>query len=470
MKWYPHPRQIAALERIEFEILYGGARGGGKTDAGLVWLTDHIDNPQYRALVIRKNADDLSDWVDRSIVFYKGLGAMIAYRPAVIKFPSGAVIRTGHLKDDQAYTKYQGHEYQRILIEELTQIPDEKRYLQLLASCRSTVGGIKAQVFATTNPGGPGHLWVKERFVDPSPPNTAFKDTDSGRTRIYIPALVDDNPTLADADPDYVRFLDGLKAVDEELWKAWRLGNWDVFAGMFFKEFRRNTHVINSFIPNSENNVIIGGLDWGYNAPFSFHATEVSRRSNEGTTYFRAKTFLEVYANGKHPTEAANMIVEALKFYTLTLGDFSSIQADPAMFNRTSDGSVSIRDQFVNTNDGFRKIREGSNDRLPGWAIMHNWLSIAPDGVPYYQITNNCVNLIREMGNAIYDEKKIEELDAESDHALDDQRYMLKSLKWIDAKVGAVKENKADRDDFRTKMFAPMGDGGQLSIDTSKFK
>jgi len=81
---------------------------------------------------------------------YSLLGAKIAYRPAEITFPSGATIKTGHLKDDQAYTKYQGHEYQRMLIEELTQVPDEKRYLQLLASCRSTVEGIKPQVFNTT--------------------------------------------------------------------------------------------------------------------------------------------------------------------------------------------------------------------------------------------------------------------------------------------------------------------------------
>src|ERR1035437_7430661 len=133
--WRPNSKpQELALKKRCFEILYGGARGGGKTDAGLAWLLKEIDKPNYRALIIRKNADDLTDWVDRAYKMYARYGAKIAYRPAVITFPSGAVFRTGHLKDDQAYTKYQGHEYERILIEELTQIPTEKRYMQLISS------------------------------------------------------------------------------------------------------------------------------------------------------------------------------------------------------------------------------------------------------------------------------------------------------------------------------------------------
>ncbi|GAG28717.1 unnamed protein product, partial [marine sediment metagenome] len=139
MNWKPFPKQEIALLSPAFETLFGGSRGPGKTDAGLVWMTYDTDNPFYRGLVIRKNADDLSDWVDRAVRFYTPMGARIAYRPAVITFPKGAVIRTGHLKDDQAYTKYVGHEYHRILIEEATQIPDEVRYLQLIASCRSTI-------------------------------------------------------------------------------------------------------------------------------------------------------------------------------------------------------------------------------------------------------------------------------------------------------------------------------------------
>lgn len=222
--WRPTPRQTTALIRNEFEILYGGARGGGKTDAGMAWLLYDIANPRLRCLVIRRNADDLRDWVDRARVMYRGTGATFAGNPAEIRFPSGAIVRTGHLNDDNAYEKYQGHEYQRILIEELTQITREESYLKLIASCRSTVEGLKAQVFATTNPGGAGHKWTKKRFIDCAPATTTFTDHQSGRTRIFIPALVQDNPHLMQKDPGYIGFLNSLP---ESLRKQWKDGSWD---------------------------------------------------------------------------------------------------------------------------------------------------------------------------------------------------------------------------------------------------
>jgi len=222
--WIPHAKQKTALERSEFEILFGGARGGGKTDAGQAWLLYDKDNPLYKALVIRRNADDLSDWIARARVMYTRCGGIVSGNPPIIKFPSGAFIKTGHLKDENAYEKYQGHEYQKMLIEELTQIPREIHYLKLISSCRSTVEEIRPQVFATTNPGNAGHKWVRSRFVDVGPPETTFLDPITGRSRIFIPAKVDDNPSLMEKDPDYVHFLDGLP---DGLREAWRDGSWD---------------------------------------------------------------------------------------------------------------------------------------------------------------------------------------------------------------------------------------------------
>lgn len=469
MEWRPHPRQEEALKRIEFEILYGGARGGGKTDAGLVWLTDHVDNPRYRALVIRKNADDLSDWVDRAVRFYKPLGANITYRPAVIKFPSGATIHTGHLKDDQAYTKYQGQEYQRILIEELTQIPDEKRYLQLLGSCRSTIPEIRPQVFCTTNPGGLGHIWVRTRFVDPNTPNIAFIGEDTGRSRIYIPATVDDNPTLVDNDPGYVQFLEGLKSKDVELWKAWRLGDWSTFAGQFFKEWRTSLHIIPAFNP-TPGDFIVGGMDWGYTNPFSLHLSVIEKLIfGDKTEFYRARTFFEIYGTEKTPQAWSEDIVEELSYFKLTLRDISWIRADPAMFNKKSDGSKSIRDQFIDADEDWRIMKPANNDRLGGWSIMHNWLSIAPDGLPYWQVGNNCVDLIRTLPGLVHDETKVEDVDTDGeDHAADDERYQFKHLKWIDAGSGAFNADK--KDESKKNQMANIKEGKQISIDLSVFE
>jgi len=231
--WKPHKKQEAALLAESFEVLYGGARGGGKTDAGIAWLLYPILNPTYRALVIRKNSTDLHDWIDRAERMYASAGGLPVGNPPEFHFPSGAKIITGHLKDAQAYTKYQGHEYQRILIEELTQIPTEESYLKLISSCRST-NGIIPQIFATANPGGIGHSWVKKRFIDPKRPMMEYVDS-QGLTRTYIPATVDDNPTLQARDPKYIKFLDSLPP---DLREMWRHGNWDIvqIKGAYYTE------------------------------------------------------------------------------------------------------------------------------------------------------------------------------------------------------------------------------------------
>ncbi len=239
--WKPQPKQTLALISDADEILYGGARGGGKTDAGQAWLLYDKDNARYRALVIRRNADDLKDWVDRANYMYLPTKARITGNPAEIEWPSGAKARTGHLKDENAFTKYQGHEYQKILIEELSHIPREKDYLKLIASCRSTVEGIKPQIFSTTNPDDPGLEWIKQRWDIPDEPDfdkvyTTYKEVEilgtdgkitiAKRKLVFIPAKLEDNPILVEKDPSYVILLESLKAVDPDLYDAWRKGSW----------------------------------------------------------------------------------------------------------------------------------------------------------------------------------------------------------------------------------------------------
>ena len=445
-EWHPHPKQTIALERTEFEVLFGGARGGGKTDAGLVWLTEYVDHPRFRALVIRKNADDLADWIDRATRMYRLLGADIAYRPAIIRFPKGAIIRTGHLKDEQSYGKYLGQEFQRMVIEELTQLPNEKRYLQLIASCRSTNKDLIPQIFATTNPGGQGHLWVKQRFVDPSPPMTPFKK--DGRTRIYIPATVDDNPTLIDNDPDYVKGLDALKETDEELWKAWRLGDWDTFAGQFFKNFDRRIHIIFHHKPTKDG-FLIASLDWGRVDNFAFYVHHVYPVNHDGQMFYRITTFIEVYGNEKYPKEWAEIIKGRLDGHSLTLNNLSRIMADDQIFQKTAtDVGKTIAHLFYEYDENYQRLLQAaSKHREAGWEIMQNWLSMAPDGRPYWQITENCINLIRTLPAAIHDENKVEDIDQSGeDDALDSVRYGFMDLKWIDAKVGTFEGGKIDEE------------------------
>ncbi len=226
--WKPNPgRQTFALQRMEFEILYGGARGGGKTDAGMAWLTRWVHKPNFRGLVLRKNAEDLKDWIDRATSMYGALGGTATGKPAQFTFPSGAIIYTGHIKDANAYTKYQGQQFQKIVWEELTHTPSEDLYEKVIQSCRSTDPELSPQIFATTNPGEAGHKWVKRRFIDVQTPMHTYNYDVDGQilNRIFIPATVDDNPVLTIADPLYVARLNSMK--DEATRMRWRYGSWE---------------------------------------------------------------------------------------------------------------------------------------------------------------------------------------------------------------------------------------------------
>jgi len=404
--WQPHAgRQTFALTRPEFEVLYGGARGGGKTDAGIAWLTRDVDNPRYRALVIRRNADDLHDWIDRAITLYRKCGKVeVVGKPAIIRFPSGATIRTGHLKDEQAYSKYQGHEYHRMLIEELTQIPTEEMYLKLISSCRSTDTSLKPRVFATTNPGNIGHDWVKKRFVERCEPMKPYFDPITQRKRIFVPATVDDNPTLIKADPSYVTFLEGL---DDNLKRAWRYGDWDIFAGQYFGEFRRDVHVCKPFeIPKSWNKIRC--LDYGFQAPACCLWLAIDYDNN-------IYVYRELYETGLTYKNLAIAIAER------THEDIDYTVADTEMFAKTRDTGEYGHDLMA---EWGVPIGGANKERIHGWQTIRHRLQGRS-----IQIFENCTNLIRTLPAAIYDDHKVEDISSKSeDHALDALRYGLMSI------------------------------------------
>ena len=238
-KWIPTDRQKVALDIDPedcFEIGFGGARGGGKTETGIFWLLYDIGHPEFRALVIRRNADDLRDWLDRANNVYKNCNAVMKGVPSEFYFPSGAVIRTGHLKDENAYSKYVGHEYHRMLIEELNLIPSETHYLKLISSCRSTIADLPPQIFSTFNPSDTGFEWIKNRFRLSGTPKKPIWTTDdkSGLKRAFIPSRLEDNPHLA-ADPQYRAFLEALP---DGLREAWKDGSWDtpIIEGAYFSK------------------------------------------------------------------------------------------------------------------------------------------------------------------------------------------------------------------------------------------
>ena len=447
-------------------MLYGGARGGGKTDAGQIFLLldDYHLNPLYRALVIRKNADDLRDWIDRAERFYTNAGAKKIGQPAEFVFPSGAKIVTGHLKDADAYTKYQGHEYQRILLEELTQIAREQDYEMLLGSCRSTVPGLIPGVFSTTNPNGKGHVWVKNRFVKGKVtfegkdyivpgPNIVWLPPNTKRPRLFIPAKVSDNPTLIKNDPGYVDYLKGLPPNLREMWLK---GSWDIGAGQYFDEWDENVHVCQPFeIP--DNWQLAMGMDYGYE-----HRAAVYWNAIDPTTG-KVCTYRELYV--QHHTY--EMLTEAICRMT-PVSERARIDwmvADSSIVDQGKEtgrtGIDLMRDVFENHNWqlAIRLADKRPRSRLNGWNLMRGYLRIQKDELgrhkTRWQVFTTCPNLIRTMPAQIFDENNIEDLDSDGeDDAQDSMRYFFRALNepW-DRKPEPAKAPQANKTLTNEELF-----------------
>ena len=420
IRWRPVPGpQLAALERSEDEILLGGARGGMKTETGIAWLIEenYIKNPRYKSLIIRKNTADLSDFLERIRVFYKPLGARFAGDPPIIRFPSGAFMRTGHLADESAYEKYVGHEYQKILIEELTQIPTESQYEKLSGSCRSTVPGLAAQMMCTTNPGGVGHVWVKARWVDVARMKTFYYGKKKNLSRIFIPSTVDDNPYWDKYDPTYVDKLEAIQ--DTKLMRAWRYGDWDTFSGQFFDMWDPRVHIIKPYqIPREF--IRFRGIDWGYRDPACCLWCAVDFEKNH-------IIYREYYKPGVIPEHFAREVLR------LSPRDENVIAspADPSIWAKSQYGVGKYHEQATahsiqqKIEDEGLYLTRANNDVKAGCQAFNSLLYHDANCPPKLFVFDNCKNFIRTIPGLIHDEKDVERYNTTGeDHAADAARYL----------------------------------------------
>lgn len=306
--WNPQPKQIAFMERPEYEVLYGGAAGGGKSDALLMEALRQVDNPDYRGIIFRKTFPQLSELIDRSLIFYMAAFPRAKYNDSkhVWVFPSGAKIFFASMQHSKDKTNYQGKRYDFIGFDELTHFTwEEYSYMfsrnrpsKRPKSTKKTICYIRA----TTNPGGVGHGWVKERFIDAAEPGQTIVEMVEvtmpdgikrkiKRDRVFIQATIFDNQALLENDPGY---LGSLALLPEKERDALLYGVWDVFEGQYFTEFRVRpdpvkckeagitpeqalerhqwTHVIPAFDINAGNRSgwkIYRSYDFGYAKPFS---------------------------------------------------------------------------------------------------------------------------------------------------------------------------------------------------------
>lgn len=197
----PTDRQAAFLAIDAEEALYGGAAGGGKTNALLMAALEHVDRPEYAALLLRRTSPELvqpDGLLTRAHEWLGSSAAKWSEKYMTYSFPSGAVLRFGHMQHEVDRFSYQGGAYHFIGYDELTHFT-ERQYTYLFSRQRKNVehGDIPIRMRAATNPGGIGHGWVKRRFIDPGHPE-----------RPFVPAKVADNPHLEQAS--YQRSLERL--------------------------------------------------------------------------------------------------------------------------------------------------------------------------------------------------------------------------------------------------------------------
>jgi hypothetical protein len=190
-----NPAQMALLKCPIFEVFFGGARGGGKTDGMLGEWAQHADLYAEHAigLMLRRTRTELIETIERSRAIYSPLGWKYNETEKMWRAPNGARLRFAYLERDADAELYQGHSYTRLYVEEIGTFPSPAPIFKLMATLRSSAG-IPVGFRATGNPGGPGHQWVKARYIDPAPlGNRIIRDEQTNLKRVFIPSKVDNN-------------------------------------------------------------------------------------------------------------------------------------------------------------------------------------------------------------------------------------------------------------------------------------
>lgn len=437
--WTPQRRQADFLARFEDEALYGGAAGGGKSEALVAEALRQAHIPHYRALILRKTYPELSELIDKSQRYYRGAfpGAQWSEARHMWRFPSGAKIYFGAMQHTNDRFKYQGRAYDYIAFDELTHFTQDE-YLYLLSRNRASGPGTRVYLRASANPGGIGHGWVKARFLTPAPPmQTIWEDvqvrTPDGavhtarRSRIFVPSTVFDNQILLQNDPAYAARLAALPDADR---RALLYGDWDAFAGQVFSEWRadpahyadrRYTHVIDPFpIPRGWR--VVRGFDFGYSRPFSVGWWAISPDGalcrirelygctgtpNEGVRWEPARIAREIKKIEQDDPNIRGRTVRGV--------------ADPSIFDESRGESVA---QMMEREGIF--FDRGDNARIAGKMQVHHRLAFDQNGAPGLTVFSTCRHFIRTVPALVYDPVNVEDVNtAMEDHIYDEMRYVV---------------------------------------------
>jgi hypothetical protein len=457
--WEPQPGPQALAVGAPFigELLFGGARGGGKSDFLLGdFLQDIHIGQHWRGIIFRKSYPELDELINRAREIFIPLGAQYKVSEKTFVFPSGATLKMRHIENEADADLYQGHQYTWIGFDELGNWPNLNAYKKLKACLRSAHGVPNKRIRCSANPGGVGHHAVKNYFIDPAPGGlTQLENVDedgSITTRMFIPSRVYDNKILMRNDPGYISRLREIGS--PELVKAWLEGDWNVITGAYFPEFSSAKHVLRPFaIP--EYWLRFRSMDWGSSSPFAvlWHAVSDGHILPNGRYLPQGAvvTYREFYGcvPGKvnegvrwAANRVGRRIAEMERAEKVTYGVI-----DPSAFKW--DGGPSHAERMAKEGAFFRKA---DNNRIGGWDTVRDRLcGILDDaplghnggppldplsnttlvGEPMWYVFDTCVHLIRTLPALQHDLTNPEDCDTDGeDHAPDALRYGLMSRPW----------------------------------------
>jgi hypothetical protein len=415
------PKQNEAWDSLQkyTYVLYGGARGPGKSywlrwsllSLHLFWFMEFgIRNihtglfcetfPELKKRQISKINVEFPLWLGEvKSTIGEGLGFHIREEYG------GGIIELNNLDDP---SKYQSAEYAAIAVDELTKSTKEK--FDILRGSKRWPGISRTFFLAATNPGGIGHLYVKDMWVNGD--FTRYPEMkDLAKEFHFIKALPTDNTYLP---PEY---WEELNSLPPDLYRAWVEGDWDAFIGQAFSSWRRDKHVQKAWtLPGWW--VRWRAIDWGFAKPFC--CLWLAKDPDLGRIY----TYREIYTEGLTDKQQAKAIVEN----TPPDENIQLTYADPSMWARKN-----VEDIVTTTADIYAKygvpLTKADNDRLSGKRKMDRVLQNLPDGEPGLIVFENCRNLIRTIPALPYDKTRVEDVDTDAeDHAYDGLRYGLTRL------------------------------------------
>lgn len=432
----PQPGPQWALAKCPVEdVLFGGARGGGKSYGLLLEWLGHATKHEKaaRGIFFRRTYPELEE-IERicSDIFPK-TGARLNVGRRTWMWPNGATLRLRHLSRDEDADLYQGHSYSAIYLDEMTTFSSPVPIDKIRATLRSAAG-VPCVFRASANPGGPGHNFVKARYIDPAPPLHAHYSEEAKCFRVFIPAKLDDNIALLSGDPHYWKRVEAAAAGNEALLRAWRHGDWNITAGGMFDDlWDANVHVLDPFkVPHSWK--IYKAFDWGSSKPFSvgWWAIADGTVPHEGVKRLPRGSLVRIAEwygwNGK-PNEGMRMVSSEIARKILAMEEAMgyTVLPGPADLPSAQDAGMDMASDFARMGIRWEKI--DSKFRIAGWQQIRRLLLAAkqvPMEEPGLFVFNTCRQFIRTVPVLSRNQENTDDADSTAeDHIADETRYMV---------------------------------------------